>query len=260
MIDCKALANKEKSTLKKIIGEMEFKPSILIIQVGDSYSAEKYIKGQINDYEYMGIMYQYLKYPRYIVEEKLINDIEINLPNYDAIIIDSNLPDHIDINNILKIIPASKDVDSITDSSIYLPCTPMGIMKILNSYNLEGKNAVIIGRSNTVGKPLINLLLDKDCTVTTCHSKTTDTKQHTKLADFIIVAVGEGGYLKPDYIGMNHPIVVDVGINYSPHGIVGDVNEMCCEIAEVTPVPNGVGQLTRVSLIENIIRAHELNN
>ena len=162
------------------------------------------------------------------------------------------------VNN--KLISPDKDVDGFRDDSLFLPCTPYGIYLYLKNKKVEikGKNVVIIGRSDIVGKPMAKLMLNEDATVTICHSKTKDISLYTKTADIIIVAVGKRNLLTKDMIGNNMPIVIDVGINRDEEGkLCGDCDYLnlldVCEY--ISPVPGGVGLLTRFALMSNVVKA-----
>ena len=186
-----------------------------------------------------------------------------NDDNVDGILVQLPLPKHLDENAILNLIPASKDVDGFLSENVgnlligkpaTIACTPFGVLKMLKSEGIElnGKNAVVIGRSNIVGKPMALLLLQENCTVTVCHSKTLNIKEICKGADIIVAALGKPKYVTADMV-KEGAVVIDVGINRTEDGLVGDVDfESVKNVAAyITPVPGGVGPMTIAMLLEN---------
>jgi methylenetetrahydrofolate dehydrogenase (NADP+)/methenyltetrahydrofolate cyclohydrolase len=259
----KDYVTKEKQFLKKYIKDNELNPTLAIVQVGDDDPASNaYIKGKIKDCDELGIEYLHLKFTGHISQRKFNDEImELNRDkNIDGIIVQLPLPKHLILNTHL--IYPDKDVDGFSYDSSYIPCTPSGIYYYLCNRGVEvdGKNVVIIGRSDIVGKPMAKLMLDMNATVTVCHSHTKDISMYTKIADIIIVAVGKRNILTRDMIGDNRPIVIDVGINRDENGkLCGDCDyDNLVDICEyVSPVPGGVGLLTRLTLMRNVVMAAE---
>ena len=255
---------RQKQRLKKIIEDNELKPTLAIVQIGDDPASNAYIKGKIKDCDELGIEYLHLKFTGNISQRKFDDEI-IELsddPNIDGIIVQLPLPKHLTLNKHL--IFQRKDVDGFVEDGPYMPCTPYGIHSYLCSRGimLNGKNVVIIGRSDNVGKPMAKLMLEENATVTICHSRTKDISIYTKIADIIIVAVGKRNILTRDMIGDNRPIVIDVGINRDENGkLCGDCDyDNLVDVCEyVSPVPGGVGLLTRLALMENVVWAAKLS-
>lgn len=251
---------KQKQRLKKIIEDNDLNPTLAIVQVGNDPASNAYIKGKIKDSVELGIGIEYIKLSEHISQRKFNDEImELNDDqNIDGIIVQLPLPKHLTLNTHL--IDVDKDVDGFRDDSTYIPCTPSGIHSYLcdRGVVIHGKNVVIIGRSDIVGKPMAKLMLDSNATVTVCHSYTEDISMYTKIADIIIVAVGRRNILTRDMIGDNRPIVIDVGINRDENGkLCGDCDyDNLVDICEyVSPVPGGVGLLTRLALMQNVVWA-----
>ena len=259
LINCKEIANEIKTNIKNKILECkrERNPILYVIQVGDNSASESYIKGKKKDCEDVGIVCKLVHLHESISENDLIDLIRDITKNEecDGIIVQLPLPSHIDKNHIIDVIPKEKDVDGFRKDSDYIPCTPAGIMKVLDEFNITGKDCLIINRSNIVGRPLVNLLLDKDATVTIAHSKTKDLHTKIKNADIVITAVGIPNFITTNMIS-NDKIFIDVSINRNEDG------KLCGDIAKetynylyrnsyITPVPNGIGLLTRAMLLQN---------
>lgn len=256
-INCKEKAEKIKNALRKRINPND-PPILTVVQVGDNPASNSYIKGKKKDCEEVGIICNHIKYDESIKENELIYNIGMLQMKSDGIIVQLPLPKHIDEQCVINTIQKKRDVDGFKIDSPFTPCTPLGIMNLLNDItDLTGKDVLIINRSNIVGRPLVNLLLDKDATVTIAHSKTKDLFQKIKMYDIIITAVGIPNFIKREYIKEGQ-IIVDVAINKDNNRkLCGDVEKGCEEIADVTPVPGGVGILTRSSLLENTFAAYE---
>lgn len=228
-------------------------PQLAIVQVGAVEASNRYIRNKVKDCKEVGIMVHHYAYGEEIAQEELIWEIEDLQNHYDGIIVQLPLPEHIDVNAITAAIRPEKDVDGFRMDSHFTPCTPGGIVKYLNYCGWEacGKNAIVIGRSDIVGKPMARLLTDMDATVTLCHSKTQGLNKYLWDADLIICAVGKPKFLNCYPI---HCPVIDVGINFDENGkLVGDCFNT--EGRDVTPVPGGVGLLTRCMLLENTLYA-----
>ncbi len=249
-------ANK-KARIKEDI-ERDFvevkKPTLAVIQVGNNEASTRYIRNKKKDCEEVGISFEWYYYEETISENELITEIKDLLPYIDGMIVQMPLPKHIDVDAIKLAIAPEKDVDGFHPMSWFNPCTPAGIIDyVVNGcgYDFTGKNVTIFGRSDIVGKPLAQMLTNRDATVTLCHSKSKDKWQFIETADFIVTAVGKPAFLNCYAI---HVPVVDVGINFDENGkLVGDC--INAENRDVTPVPGGVGLLTRVALLENTLLA-----
>lgn len=278
LIDGKNLAKTIRSNLKKDVDELKkegINPKFAVILVGDDPASKIYVRNKNRACEEIGIEYEeHLLKDDVSMEEllslidKLNEDKTIN-----GILLQSPLPKHLDINEAFKRINYKKDVDGFCPINVgklalgqdcFVSCTPYGVMKMLDAYNIpiEGKKAVIIGRSNIVGKPLIQCLLSKNATVTVCHSKTKDIENITKDADIVVTAMGKPKFLKADMV-KEGATIIDVGINRMENGkLCGDVDfENVSEKAGyITPVPGGVGPMTIAMLMENIVKAAKMQN
>ena len=249
-----------KQFLKDEIVNNNLKPVLAIVQVGDNPASNSYIKGKLKDCAEIGVEGRHIKLDESISQDEfnaVVRDLSAN-NEVSGIIVQLPVPKHIFVDNTL--IDAHKDVDGFRPDSAFIPCTPMGIYLYLldRGVKFEGKNVVIIGRSEIVGRPMAKLMLDEHATVTVCHSRTKDISAYTKMADIIIVAVGKRNLLTRDMIGDNRPIVIDVGINRNEEGkLCGDCDYAnlidVCEY--VSPVPGGVGLLTRMALMSNVVKA-----
>lgn len=260
MISIKEHVTTQKERIKKEIESKIKKPKLAIIQVGDNQASNAYVKGKLKDCEEVGLDCILEKLPEDILQNdfdetvKKINDDE----TVTGIIVQLPLPKHLTLD--LNLISDEKDVDGFKITSKFVPCTPLGIINFLkyNNVEIKSKNAVVIGRSEIVGKPMANLLLDENATVTICHSKTKDLSEHTKMADIIVVAAGKRNILTADMIGNNKPIIIDVGINRNEEGkLCGDCDyKNLVDLCEyISPVPGGVGLLTRLTLLENTLNS-----
>ena len=259
VINCKDMANEIKYGLKSTISNIQKRykkpdPVLYVIQVGDNQASNSYIKGKKKDCEEIGIICKHIKVPENISEVELVSYIEnLNTNNYDGLIVQLPLPKHIDKNVIINAIPKEKDVDGFRKDSKFVPCTPLGIMKVLERFSVAGKDCLIINRSDIVGKPLVNLLLDRDVTVTIAHSKTKNLKHKIHNADIIITAVGIPDFITKDMISSDK-IFIDVSINRDESGklcgdISKDVERYKWKNTYIIPVPNGIGLLTRAELL-----------
>lgn len=267
MVTCKDYARFVKNKLKMKIKGMEKKPVLAIIQVGDNQASNSYVKGKIKDCEEVGIRCIVSKLDKAIEEHELLYHIELTTCVADGIIVQLPLPKHINVEHVKNAIPKEKDVDGFRQDSKFDCCTPKGIIDWLyfNGYDVCGKNVVVLGRSEIVGKPLVNMLIDRGATVTCCNSHTDygyETQITNNDADVIVSAIGKAKFLDWADIGSDCEIVIDVGINRDDAGkLCGDVNRESVEKLRpdtyVTPVPGGVGLLTRVSLLKNVVEAHE---
>ncbi len=243
-----------KAAMKAEVAQMTEVPKLLIIQVGDIEASNRYVRNKIKDCEEVGMMCDLLKFDEHITSEKLQDTIYEVQPEYDGVMVQLPLPKHINLD-ILNSIKGAKDVDGLTKNTKFNPCTPFGIMKYLEAceFDFTGKHAVVIGRSEIVGKPMARLLLEKNATVTTCHSKTKNLYHHLTQADLIVSAVGSPGIVNATVISPDVPII-DVGINFVEGKLIGDVWNPS-ERENITPVPGGVGLLTRCALLQNTLDA-----
>ena len=250
-INIKEYVAKRKVDIAEKVAKMLPAPQIAIIQVGDLEASNRYVRNKIKDCEEVGIKTLLTKVPETISANTLLSII--NDYNYDdsitGIFMQLPVPEHLEC--LTQCIIPDKDVDGLLKGSDYLPCTAKGIMKYLDAceFDLTGKHVVIIGRSDIVGKPLAKAMTDADATVTLCHSRTKNLDWYTSHADLIVSAVGKEKFLNcyPIYCP-----VIDVGINFTDEGkMVGDCFNT--DNREVTPVPGGVGLLTRIGLLENTI-------
>lgn len=241
-----------KEQFKERISNFEEPPTLLIIQVGNVESSNRYIRNKMKDCDEVGITAHLYQYPEDITEKELCEVIKLDQEFYDGVIVQLPLPPHIREKAVVAAINPLKDVDGFHPDSPYDPATPAGIMKYLRAcdYDVAGRDVVIIGRSNIVGKPLAAMMTAADATVTLCHSKS-KLSHHLYNADLIVTAVGKAGFLNCYPI---HVPVIDVGINFDKDGkLCGDCFNV--EGRDVTPVPGGVGLLTRCALLENVIDA-----
>lgn len=278
IIDGKSLAKKIREQLKlecEELKEQNINPKLAVIMVGDNPASKVYVKNKSKACEEVGIEYEEYLLKENISQKELLD--LINKLNKDktinGILLQSPIPPHLNINEAFKAITYSKDVDGFTPSSIgklcigedtFISCTPYGVMKMFEEYNidLKGKHVVILGRSNIVGKPLIQCCLQKHATVTVCHSKTENLREHTKRADVIISAIGQAKFVKADMV-KDGAVIIDVGINRDENGkLVGDVDFENVEkkASYITPVPGGVGPMTIAMLMNNVIKATKKQN
>lgn len=266
--DIKEFVEKEKAICKDICENYADRkiPTLAIIQVGDNPASNRYIKGKISDCDEVGIRTIYLKYEEGISETEFSDEVAkiSNMNDVHGVIIQKPLPCHLENvwDNIINLIPKEKDVDGFRKDSKHTPCTAQGIMSYLspNGENFAGYHCVIVGRSELVGKPLAKTILDNDATVTVCHSKTNNLEQITSMADILVVAVGKAKFIDRRYVKPN-AVVIDVGINFDNNGkMCGDVDYD--DVKQVTgfctPVPGGVGLLTRLALLQNVLDAFSI--
>lgn len=273
LIDGKAISAKVKEEVKNEAAQLTEKgvvPCLAVILVGDDKASQTYVNSKEKACKACGI--RSLKYTleANTSESALIDLIQSLNENdeVDGILVQLPLPKHIDENKILEKISCEKDVDGFHAVNVgrlvsgldgFVPCTPCGIMRLFKEYDIEvsGKNAVVIGRSNIVGKPIANLLLNANATVTVTHSKTQNLAKITKDADIIVVAIGKPNFLKADMV-KNGAVVIDVGINRLENNkLVGDADfeNVANKCSFITPVPGGVGPMTIAMLLKNTIKS-----
>jgi len=275
LLEGKPIAEKIKAEIIQEIKSLKQAPVLANIQVGENPGAASYVKSQAKVAESLGVVYQLHKLSQDITENTLIEFIQkLNTDKaVNGMIIQMPLPAQIDYKKISNFISPEKDIEGMHPANMgkivfgkakILPCTPAAVMELLNSTGIElyGKEVVVVGHSEIVGKPLSLLLLDKFATVTVCHigtSKAGKLEEHVKKAEILIVAVGKAGLIKGEWIKEN-AIVIDVGINRVGDKIVGDVEFEAAEkrASYITPVPGGVGPLTVTMLMRNLVEAAKL--
>lgn len=272
IIDGKELAKEIRMNLKQKVEKENLKPNLAVILCGDDEASKVYVRNKSRACEEVGIQFKEYKLPASTKQEELIELIDkLNKDNeVDGILLQSPLPKGLDIQEAFNKILESKDVDGFNPYNIgkltvgqdgFVPCTPYGIMKMFEKYNieLEGKKAVIVGRSNIVGKPMAQCLLSKNATVTICHSRTQDLTKELKDADIVIAAIGKRNVIKPEMIKTG-AVVIDVGMNRNEQGkLCGDIDfeEVSKKASYITPVPGGVGPMTIAMLMNNVVKAYE---
>ena len=278
IIDGKELAKKIRANLKIECEELKNKqinPKLAVIMVGDDPASKVYVRNKSKVCEDVGIEYKEYLLSSNTTQKELIALIEkLNQDKtINGILLQSPIPANLDINEAFRTISPQKDVDGfnpvnvgklVLNQDTFVSCTPYGIMKMFEEYDIDltGKNVTILGRSNIVGKPLIQCCLNKNATVTVCHSKTKDLKEHTKNADIVISAIGKAKFVTADMI-KDGAVVIDVGINRDESGkIIGDVDfeKVSSKASYITPVPGGVGPMTIAMLMNNVIKATKLQN
>ena len=263
---CKEYVEVRKKELKKQISKFKRKPCLVVIQVDNDPASNSYIKGKKKDCEEVGIEFIHSH-----IDSERVSQIDLqNLikayceeeSNVDGIIIQLPIPDKYNLNKLLECIPPEKDVDGFRKDSCFKPCTPKGIMDWIdyNNVDLSGKDVCVIGRSNIVGKPLVNMMIEKGATITCCNSKTKDLKYYTRNADIVVSAIGKAKYFDSTYF-KKEQIIIDVGINHDENWkLCGDVDNKYIYNSYVTPSPGGVGLITREKLLENTVCAYKKYN
>ena len=272
IIDGKELAKNIREGLKAEVKELknaDINPKLAVIMVGDDKASKVYVKNKSKACEDVGIEYEEYLLPEKTKMQELLELIDKlnNDETVHGILVQSPLPKGLDANEAFKAISPKKDVDGFNPINVgklslnqdcFVSCTPYGIVKMLENYNIpiEGAHAVIIGRSNIVGKPLAKCLLNKNATVTVCHSKTKNLKEMTKQADILIAAIGKAKLITADMV-KEGAAVIDVGINRTENGLVGDTDfdNIKEKASFITPVPGGVGPMTIAMLMTNVIKA-----
>ena len=273
VIDGKSLAKKIREGLKDDVAKLKKKgiiPKLAVIMVGDDKASKVYVKNKSKACEEIGIEYEeFLRNSDITMDELLSLIDELNArDDIHGILLQSPIPKHLDINKAFNRIDYRKDVDGFNPVNVgklvigedcFISCTPFGVMKMLEEYgiDIEGKNAVVVGRSNIVGKPLAQCLLAKNATVTICHSRTKNIHQITTNADILVAALGKPRYIK-DTMVKEGAVVIDVGINRTEDGkLVGDVDfeSVSKKASYITPVPGGVGPMTIAMLMTNLVKA-----
>jgi methylenetetrahydrofolate dehydrogenase (NADP+)/methenyltetrahydrofolate cyclohydrolase len=273
LINGRELADKLQAEIKEEVAQLKergMQPGLVVLLVGENQASQTYVRNKERAAEKIGILSQVVHLPETITEAELLD--EINKFNQDerfhGILVQLPLPKHIDEEKIVLAIDPRKDVDGFHPMNLgrlfvgqpeMIPCTPYGIMKMFEAYNinLQGKRAVVIGRSNIVGKPMAHLLMMENATVTIAHSKTENLASVAREADILVVAIGRGEFVTKEFIKPG-AVVIDVGMNRNAAGkLVGDVKfDEVAELASfITPVPKGVGPMTITMLMEQTVAA-----
>ena len=278
LIDGKALAQKIREELKEQVDSLKVKgiyPKLAVVLVGDNPASKVYVKNKSKACEKTGIEFEEVILPKETSEEALRDIVESlnNREDINGILVQSPLPRQINENTIFSLINPEKDVDGFNPVNVgklcigedaFVSCTPFGVIKMLEAYDIEteGKKATILGRSNIVGKPMIQCMLKKNATVTVCHSKTQNIGEILRDSDIIISAIGKPKFVKEEMV-KDGAVVIDVGINRLDDGsIVGDVDfeNVSKKVSYITPVPGGVGPMTIAMLLSNVVKATKLQN
>lgn len=276
ILNGKELAKKIRSNLKTEVEELkkqEKYPKLAVIMVGNNQASSIYVRNKSKACDELGIDFEEYLLPEETSMQELLALIEkLNgEKTVKGILLQSPIPVHLDIQKAFEKISPKKDVDGFHPISVgqacigqdtFIPCTPLGIVKLLEEYQIpvEGKNVVILGRSNIVGKPLMQCMLRKNATVTICHSKTRNIKEITKQADILIAAIGKPKFITEDMVKEN-AVVIDVGMNRLENGkLCGDIDFDGVEkkASYITPVPGGVGPMTIAMLMQNVVKATKM--
>ena len=270
IMDGKALAEKVKAQIREKVSKLRRQPGLAVILVGDNPASQVYVRNKERDCAECGIMCYDYHLPQDASQEDVLDLVE-KMNNYgavDGILVQLPLPEQIDERVVLEAIAPDKDVDAFHPENVgrimqgqayYKPCTPAGVMEILHEYGIDpgGKHCVVVGRSNIVGKPMAMLLLHENATVTICHSRTPDLQAQCLQADILVSAVGKTGLITADMVKPG-AVVIDVAMNRNKAGkLCGDVDfAAVSQVASyITPVPGGVGPMTRAMLMENTYKA-----
>ena len=272
IIDGKAVSTKIKENIKKEVEYNNYHIKLLVILVGDDPASKVYVKSKEKACKLCGIESETILLDANVDEDEIINVIEKanNDVNVNGILLQLPLPKGFDSQKIINKISPLKDVDGLNvfnqgklfmGDKLITPCTPKGIIRLLEEYNVDikGKNAVVIGRSLLVGKPASMLLLEKNATVTMAHSRTTNLTEICQNAYILVSAVGKPNFIKKEMV-KNGAVLIDVGINRTDDGLVGDVdyNDVKDKVDLITPVPGGVGPMTIACLMENVLLCYKL--
>lgn len=271
LLDGKILSNKIKNELKAEFAKLDPKPKLVVILVGDDPASKLYVQSKQKACEEVGVISETILLDSTITEEQLVLEIERlnNDPTVHGILVQLPLPKHLNETLIINTISDKKDVDGfhiynkgrlINNLETIVPATPLGVLTLLKEYNIEikGKHAVVIGRSNIVGRPMAALLLNHDATVTICHRYTENLKQYTLMADIIVCAVGKPNLITADMV-KEGAVIIDVGINRLGKKVVGDVDfeNVKDKASAITPVPGGVGPMTIAMLLSNLLKCYQ---
>lgn len=269
ILDGKRCAQFYYERLERAVQDLKEKgktPKLVVIIVGEDAASHIYVKNKEKAAQRIGIDSETVYLPKETTEEELLRYIHHynSLMEVDGILVQTPLPNHICADKVLEAIDPRKDVDGFHPHNVgalycgtpqSYPCTPLGIIQLLKyyDYSFEGKNVVVVGRSNIVGRPMAQLLLKEDATVTICHSKTKDIASYLQNADLIVVAIGVANWLQPEWI-KKEAVLVDVGMNRTKEGLRGDISKAAQEKAcAYTPVPGGVGPMTIAMLMAQTV-------
>ncbi len=275
LMDGRLTAKKVEDDLKIKIGLLKERgkrtPQLTVVLVGDHPASLSYVAGKDKACQRIGMNSEVLRLPRTISQTELIKVVQrLNDDSQvDGILVQLPLPAELDPQEVVRAIDPSKDVDGLHPINVGLmhmqlkgfePCTPRGILRLLDEYQipLQGKDIVVIGRSNLVGRPVAQLLLNRNATVTVCHSKTADLQRYTRAADVVVVAIGRPHFLRKEHVS-SKCVVIDVGINRLENGkLTGDADFDALNgyVSHITPVPGGVGPMTIAMLLENTMDAY----
>ena len=276
-MDGKALSLTLEAELKLKVDALREKnariPKLVVVLVGDNPASQTYVKNKAKACERVGFLSEIIELDGSISQEIVLSTIDrLNRDEtVDGILVQLPVPKHLDAKAIVHALDPNKDVDGLHPLNVaklyenekgFVPCTPKGIMRLLKEYqiNVVGKHCVVLGRSNLVGRPVAQLLLNENATVTICHSKTQNLSEFTKQADIIVVAIGRANFLTSKDV--NHvECIIDVGINRVDGKLVGDVayDELVDKVDAMTPVPGGVGPMTIGMLLENTLEAYTMH-
>lgn len=273
LLDGKKIKQKILEDLKQKLLNLNEKLGLVVIQIGNDPASDVYVRQKKKMAEDLGYNFNHINLEDNVSEKEMLSIIDmLNNDNMvDGILVQMPIPSTLNVKRIQNAILPYKDVDGLTDINIgklvhnedsLVACTPMGIIDLLDYYNIdiEGKNVVIIGRSDLVGKPLASLMINRNATVTLCHSKTINLDFYTKNADILVVAIGKPNFIKRDSV-KDGAVIIDVGINRMANGMLcGDVDfdDIKDKVSYITPVPGGVGQMTVAELALNTYKAHML--
>ena len=271
----KVVRERTAKEIQEFIAETGSVPGLAVIQVGNNPASTVYVRNKHKACLEVGITSYQIELPEQTTEQELLSRIdELNAdPAVSGILVQLPLPAHIDEQKVIERISPIKDVDAFHPENVgrimignysFLPCTPAGVMELLAYYNIDvsGKRCVVVGRSNIVGKPMAHLLMEKNGTVTVCHSRTRDLAKITAEADIIVVAIGRPDYLRGDMVKPG-AVVIEVGINRKDDGkLTGDVcfEEVAEKASAITPVPGGVGPMTITMLLKNTLTAAKIQH
>ena len=267
IVSCKEYVEIKKKELKEEIRHFNRKPALAVIQIDNDQASNSYIKGKQKDCDEIGIEMRHVNIYSNVAGQKEVECIikDIAKSDADGIIIQLPIPDKYDLERLQHLIPPEKDVDGFRRDSCFKPCTPEGIIDWMeyNNFEFKGKDCCVLGRSKIVGLPLTNMLIEKGATVTCCNSTTPSTWYYTRNADYAFSAVGVPNYFDFSDFQDFCELVVDIGINRDENGkLCGDVNnaefESSLNDTYVTPVPGGVGLLTRLALMQNTLNAYKI--
>ncbi len=263
----RAIRKEVRGGVEALVRERGVRPCLAAVLVGNDPASEVYVAGKQRDCERVGITSRLVRLPEDCTRERLVATLAQLSADREVhgILVQQPLPPQLDAAEASALVDPGKDVDGLTPVQAgrllrgepgFVPCTPLGVMEILRFYEIPvaGRHAVVVGRSTLVGRPVALLLLHANATVTICHSRTADLPAMTRQGDILVAATGRPGLIRPDMVRPG-VAVIDVGITRTDTGLVGDVDPAVGEVAELTPVPGGVGPMTRAMLLRNTLEA-----